>query len=153
MKVGRPLTYDESIIAETEAYIESCEDVEDEYHATRGEKSDTYKRLIRVKLPTIEGLAASLGVHKDTIYDWETKYPQFSDVLAVLRAKQAATLINKGLSGDYNPVIARLLLVKHGYRDAVDTDVTSAGQPIIQIAPEIAQKNGINASATPDSQG
>lgn len=116
--MARPTEYTEEIIDQTRDYIEQCVDEEDEFHKTRGEKSDGYDRLIRVRLPTIEGLAVHLKVNRDTIYDWETKYPAFSDILGELRAIQADRLLNNGLSGNYNPVIAKVLLTKHGYRDS-----------------------------------
>lgn len=116
--MARPTEYTEEIIDQTRDYIEQCVDEEDEFHKTRGEKSDGYDRLIRVRLPTIEGLAVHLKVNRDTIYDWETKYPEFSDILGELRAIQADRLLNNGLSGNYNPVIAKVLLTKHGYRDS-----------------------------------
>lgn len=115
---GRPKEYTDEVIKKTRDYIDQCVDEEEEFHKTRGEKSDGYDRLIRVKLPTIEGLAVHLKVNRDTIYDWETKYPEFSDILGELRAIQADRLLNNGLSGDYNPVIAKVLLTKHGYRDS-----------------------------------
>ncbi len=116
--MARPTEYTEEIIDQTRDYIEQCVDEEDEFHKTRGEKSDGYDRLIRVRLPTIEGLAVHLKVNRDTIYDWETKYTAFSDILGELRAIQADRLLNNGLSGNYNPVIAKVLLTKHGYRDS-----------------------------------
>src|ERR1044071_2612426 len=123
---GRPPEYNDEIPIKAREYLESCED--EEYQVTKyeGEKSTGFETKVRVKLPTIEGLALYLKIHKDTIYEWEKakneddslKYPEFSDVISELRAKQARELVNKGLSGDYNPTIAKVLLAKHGYKDA-----------------------------------
>ena len=79
-------------------------------------------------LPSIEGLARYLEVSRDTLYEWEKQYPEFSDILEAVRAEQADRLINNGLSGDYNPTITKLMLSKHGYSDK--TDITTAGQPL-----------------------
>tara|TARA_R110000868_G_scaffold407688_1_gene689373 strand:- start:560 stop:994 length:435 start_codon:yes stop_codon:yes gene_type:complete len=117
---GRPIEYNEGLIEKTKQYLDLCEDEIMEYHKTRGDNSNSFERIINVKLPSIEGLALYLGIHKDTIYDWCKKYPNFSDVIDQLRAKQAQTLINKGLSGDYNSTIAKVLLTKHGYREGMD---------------------------------
>ena len=125
MKAGRPIEYTDDIVEKAKQYLDECVDEIEEYHKTRGEKSDSYDRLVRGKLPTIEGLAVYLDIARDTIYEWEKskdengkkKYPAFSDILSKLREKQADALINNGLSGDYNPVISKLLLAKHGYVD------------------------------------
>lgn len=39
---------------------------------------------------TIEMIAADLGVHKDTIYEWQDKHPEFSDALKLGRSYQEA---------------------------------------------------------------
>lgn len=146
MPAGRPTDYNETIIPLTEEYIQHCIDEEDEFHATRGVKSDGYQRLIRVRLPTVEGLAVILNINKTTIYEWESKFPEFSNVLSKLRSIQANRLINEGLSGDYNPVIAKLLLMKHGYAEKTETDLTSKGDKIntgnISDIEEIARRVG-----------
>jgi hypothetical protein len=115
--MARPIEYNEEIITKTKTYIDSCEDEVTQVVSGESDKFTTFKEKIRVKLPSIEGLAYYLKIHKDTIYDWEEKYPQFSDVINDLRAKQADRLINNGLSGDYNAYIAKALLAKHGYVD------------------------------------
>jgi len=115
--MGRPIEYSEDILIKAKEYINSCVDEEDEYHKTRGDKSDGYERLIKVKLPTIEGLAVYLGIARHTVYDWQEKYPDFLRIIDELQAIQADRLINNGMSGDYNPTIAKVLLTKHGYRE------------------------------------
>ncbi len=122
VKVGRPTLYNQEILVKTQEYIDMCGDEIDEYHKTRGDKSNTYDRVVKVNLPTIEGLAVYLGINKDTIYTWRKEYKDFSDLIDKLLDKQARELINKGLSGDYNPTIAKVLLTKHGYREGIDSD-------------------------------
>lgn len=117
---GRPLTYSKAIISKAKEYINNCEDEEYERIKTNGTASTTYELKLKVKLPTIEGMALYLGVRRETLYDWENKYEEFSNIIDKLRQKQADTLISKGLSGDYNPTIAKVLLTKHGYREGVE---------------------------------
>lgn len=126
---GRPTDYSEEIVTKAQEYIDSCEDEEYDYHKTRGDKSDSYEYKVKVKLPTIEGLAFFLRIDKTTIYEWEKKYPKFSNVINDLRSKQANMLINKGLSGDYNPTIAKVLLTKHGYREGLDQTTNDKDLP------------------------
>lgn len=114
---GRPTIYGQSILDKAEAYLITCEDELGEFHKTRGINSDSYERTRRVRLPTIEGLALALDINKTTIFEWDKKYPEFSNLINRLRDKQADALINNGLSGEYNPMIAKVLLTKHGYRE------------------------------------
>jgi len=131
MPAGRPTIYSKEMLKKTLEYINSCEDDEYDYEKTIGEKSNSYEKRTRVNLPSIEGLAFELSVHKDTLYEWEDKYEEFSDALNKLRAKQARVVLNKGLSGDYNPTIAKLILSNnHGYKEKSETDVTTKGEKI-----------------------
>jgi len=143
---GRPSEYTDALAKKAQKYLDGCVDSIEEYHKTRGEKSDSYERIVRVKLPTIEGLAIAIGINKTTVYEWEKKYPAFSNVIEDLRNVQADRLLNNGMSGDYNPTIAKVLLTKHGYREG--TDVTSAGKqlptPILGTEPLNVQSNDSN---------
>lgn len=122
---GRPTKYNEEILTKTQDYIDSCND----YSETVGE-GETSKIKNRVNLPTIEGLAYEIKVNKDTIYTWRQEYPEFSELIQELLAKQAKVLVNKGLNGDYNPTIAKVLLTKHGYREGIESDLTTKGEKI-----------------------
>jgi len=103
--MARPTDYNEKMLDKVKEYINSCTDTE-------------VKNKIKVKLPTIEGLASYINVNRDTIYEWCKVHKAFSDIIESLREKQVESLINNGLSGDYNSTIAKVLLAKHGYRDA-----------------------------------
>jgi hypothetical protein len=125
--MARPTDYNEEIVSQTQDYIDSCNDETIQEVTGESEKFTSYKNKLKVKLPTIEGLALYLKIHKDTIYEWEKIHEEFSDVIALLRAKQAEALINNGLSGDYNSTIAKVLLSKHGYKEEVKTDTEHSG--------------------------
>lgn len=137
--MARPVEYNETYLIKANEYITLCEDKEVEQ--SLGNDRVEYKT--KVKLPTKGGLANHLDVNRDTLYDWSSKYPEFSDIMERLGAEQEDRLINNGLSGDYNPTIAKVLLTKHGYREGVDTDITSKGKELNTIDPKvvaIAQK-------------
>jgi hypothetical protein len=106
--VGRPSKYTDELIAKARGYIA---------HAFHQEK-----------LPTIEGLAIYLQVKRSTIYDWakDPAKEEFSDILEEVLAHQAETLINKGLRGEYNSTIAKVILTKHNYSDRQELDHTSS---------------------------
>ncbi|MCB9073747.1 MAG: hypothetical protein H6623_09005 [Bdellovibrionaceae bacterium] len=48
---------------------------------------------------SLTGFAASIGVCKDTIYEWTKKYPQFSDALKIAKTKCEAFWEEKALEG------------------------------------------------------
>lgn len=63
-------------------------------------------------IPTVEGLAVYLRISRETIYARE----EFSDIAREIKEKQSKILVSSGLKGDFNSVIAKLILSsKHGY--------------------------------------
>lgn len=122
MKLGRPTEYNEEILVKANEYLLSCEDKE-----TNKGSEDRPVYSIKVKLPTKGGLARYLGVNRDTLYAWSKEYKEFSDIMESLSAEQEDKLINNGLSGDYNPTIAKVLLTKHGYSDKSETELRVSG--------------------------
>lgn len=125
MAGGRPSEYQgELTIAATRAYIDSCVDEYKQIVKQENEEKGytMYENKLQVNIPTIEGLAIHLKINRDTVYAWKKTFAEFSDIVEELLANQANRLLNKGLSGDYNPTIAKLMASKHGYieRSAVD---------------------------------
>lgn len=126
--MARPTIYNEQILIDTKQYIDDC-------HDTPADKESDLPR--QVNLPTIEGLAYKLKINKDTIYTWRKEKPEFSELIEELLHKQAQSLVNNGLSGNYNPTIAKVLLTKHGYREGIETDITSGGEIINTSDPKL----------------
>ena len=114
--IGRPTDYSEEMLAKAREYISLCQDDEIERESKQG--ATVYK--IKAKLPTKGGLARYLGVARSTLYEWAGQHQDFSDIMEELGAEQEDRLINNGLSGDYNPTIAKVLLTKHGYREGIE---------------------------------
>lgn len=96
-----------------------------------------------VSIPTRAGLSLHLGVSKSAIDRWEKTeehpeglvsseiYSQFRKELNRLRAIAEDKLIKKGLTGDYNAAITKLMLTKHGYSDQQKKELTGAeGGPV-----------------------
>ena len=83
-------------------------------------------------IPSLLGFACRIGVTKDTIHKWKArdpnqlddeKWPQFREFLYLLERLndlQEVVVLDKGLSGQINASVARLILSKHGYNGKVD---------------------------------
>lgn len=69
-------------------------------------------------IPSAVGLSIALNVTRSTLYKWgEENTEGFSDILEKCNAYQHEILIAKGLQGDFNPTITKLVLGKHGYHE------------------------------------
>jgi len=77
-------------------------------------------------IPSNQGLALVLKVRRETVQEWgrDPRKPEFRDILDEIQARQHQILINKGLKGEYNSHITKLVLGKHGYHDKVDNQHT-----------------------------
>ncbi len=99
---GRPTKYiPETINPLIEEYISSC-----------GRE--------QTELPTLEGLALSLGVNGDTLVDWGKQYPEFSATIKKVLMLQKKQLMNDGMYGgkEVNAAMAIFLLkVNHGMKE------------------------------------
>lgn len=133
--MGRPTEYKEDYCRQVDVYLSQCED------------TMTERGKIQVNLPTLEGFSTFINVNKSSLYEWEKKYLDFSDALEKIRREQKQRLLNMGLSGDYNPTIAKLVLsANHGMAEKTQTDLTSNGEQLgVVILPP---KNNDNSVAT-----
>jgi hypothetical protein len=83
-------------------------------------------------LPTIAGLASVLDVHRDTLHVWvRESRGTFPDIVERLMATQEVILINKGLMGEFQPTITKLMLTKHGYSDR--NEISSPNGRVIEL--------------------
>lgn len=136
IKRGRPTKYEnDKTIKKAEEYIKLCIDEIESIVESENDKTGRVRYIskLKVKLPKAEGLALYLGVQRDTLYEWASKYEDFSYILEKINQIQADRVIDEALAGNYNANIAKLLLGKHGYKDQSETDITSKGERIIGI--------------------
>ena len=101
---GRPTKYNDILVSKAKDYITS--------YVTYGDV-----------IPSIVGLASILDVNRSTLYEWEKEHPIFSDILEAIKREQQRVLLNRGLLGDFNSAITKLVLGKHGYHDKQDVGI------------------------------
>lgn len=108
LMAGRPTKYNDEILEKSKDYIKNYKSKGDE-------------------IPMIDGLAIELGVHRDTINDWEHKYPEFSDIVRTLMTHQGRRLMNGSLTGEFKEKTATLALSSnHGLVVKTAQDITSS---------------------------
>ncbi len=106
--MARPSKYNDKILEKAEDYIKNYIKYGDE-------------------IPMIDGLALELCIHRDTVNDWEMKYPEFSDIVRTLMTHQGRKLMNGSLNGSFRERTATLALSSnHGLVAKTETDITSS---------------------------
>lgn len=137
MGAGRPIEYNDTFTKKAEDYLLTCGDFYDVIQVPKIENGrhtgSEDKKVLKIKLPSKEGLALYLGISRDTIYEWCQIYPEFSDIVEKIFAKQGETLINKGLTGEYNSKIVVPMLTKHDYRTGYE-QTGKDGKPLVPPA-------------------
>lgn len=105
MPAGRPTKYNELTLEVAENYLRNYEKFDD-------------------VIPSHIGLSLVLGINAETLYSWnkDPRKPEFTNILERILKKQHQVLISKGLSGEFNSNIAKLVLGKHGYSDKSDVN-------------------------------
>lgn len=58
------------------------------------------------RLPTLEGFAISIGVHRETLLNWAESHQDFFDALKMAKDYQKEILIQNGLVGAYDRTFA-----------------------------------------------
>lgn len=100
MAGGRPTKLNDEMMGRAESYL-------DEYETA---------------IPTVAGLSVYLGVSRSTVNKWSVEIDRFSDITCRIMAEQEIKLVDKGLIGEFNPAITKLMLTKHGFTDRQEVD-------------------------------
>lgn len=83
------------------------------------------QKLIMTRFPTIVRYALSIGVTKETIYEWADKYKEFSDSLVICKHIAESILLENWLQWTFNwPFAMFLLKNNYGYKDKTEVDHT-----------------------------
>lgn len=79
--------------------------------------------------PTITKFSLFLDVQRETLNEWAKENREFSDIFTRVRRVYEQTLVENGLSDNYNPRLSQFLLsADHDKRDK--SDVTTDGEKI-----------------------
>jgi len=151
MPGGRPSEYKEEYTQKAQVYLAEYTNLGD-------------------AIPTIEGFADYIDVSKKTIYNWckeqvdtannevlRVASDEFLHAIGQIENLQGKILQNKGLLGEFNPTITKLMLsANHDMREKSDLDVKSGGEKlntfdesqINTIAERIAGRKDSNGSTS-----
>jgi hypothetical protein len=106
-----------------------------------------------LQLMSEEGLslaaaAADCNVHRQRIYEWVEKYPEFADTVKLAMAKRQVFLERRLMNADISPVVtSSIFALKNAgaadWRDKVDATIEHSGQVgvVFQTIYENAKKN------------
>lgn len=102
-QIGRPTKYNDEIQRKAERYLYEWQ-------------------LIGDVIPSRVGLCCWLEICKQTSYEWE-KHTKFLATLRAVDTLQEHTSLNRGITGEFNATITKLILANHGYSDKQQTEV------------------------------
>jgi hypothetical protein len=103
---GRPSKLDEEMYNKAELYISGDWEITGDL------------------IPSMEALAIYLNVSRSTVKLWASSDERFSAITDVLKATQAVKVMNKGLSGDFNSTISKVILAQHGITEKTEVHNT-----------------------------
>lgn len=113
-KKGRPSKLAESIIKAKEYLMGGYETVGD-------------------VVPSVAGLACYLRISRSTAQEYAKENVDFSGTLEAIKTLQENKLINKGLTGDFNSTIVKLMLSNHGYSEKISNELTGKDGASIKV--------------------
>lgn len=120
--MSRPSKYSKEMLDKARAYVHNYESYE---HA----------------FPSRVGLADVLDVCAKTLDNWEADETktEFAEILEKIARKQQLVAWHKGLTGQYNSNLVKLLLAKHGYHDKSEIEQKTTLQINQMSDDELAQ--------------
>jgi hypothetical protein len=116
--VGPPTKYKSKYCQELIDYFEVEYELVQEEVASQG-KAVTITRAKLSKFPTLEGFCVEIGITKRTLLNWTKEYPELLHAYEIAKYKQKMSLMQGGLSGQYNSSFAKFVAIN--CTDMVDT--------------------------------
>lgn len=119
---------------------------------------------------SLTAAAAELGFHRQTMYDWENKHPEFSDAIKLARGKRVLKLERDMLGAVDGPVVtARIFALKNAdpkeWRDRQEITGKDGGaikivnlanlssEQLIALEPVLAALTGPSGATAPGESG
>jgi hypothetical protein len=116
---------------------------------------------------SLAAAAADLGVHRQRVYEWVDKHPEFADTVKLAQAKRQLFLERRLLKADAGPVVTSTIFAlknagaedwrdkqEHEHSGRVDADVTHHGEIAISgTAAFIAEALGEREDAASTEPG
>jgi len=117
---GRPTVYTPRLVKKARKYVTDYESQGD-------------------VIPSVVGLCKYITRSRACIYRWasELDKAEFKDILEDINETQKQVLLNKGLSGEFNSNIAKLVLGKHGLHERKELSGPD-GKPIPMIGVSVS---------------
>lgn len=124
-------------------------------------KGGTNTHFNTVRVPSIEGFAGKIGVHKDTVYEWakvrypddyskessrgQLKHPEFSDALARVQTIQEGMVFEYGMAGKLDRSLAAMYFTnKLGFIDKKNVE-ESGEKKVVVITRKYGAQDDNNA--------
>lgn len=90
---------------------------------------------------------AELGYHRQTAYDWQDKYPEFSDAVKIGQAKRQLFLERRLLKANSSPVVTSSIFALKNtgtgdWRDKQEVDHTSSDGSMTPTRVELVALSG-----------
>ncbi len=130
---GRPVTYNEQLLKKAIDYLSN------------------YESKHEHPFPSVVGLCSVIKRARSTLYKWceEGDKKAFKDVIDSINEIQEMVLLHKGIVGEFNSNITKLVLAKHGYHDKQETEmygkdggfIKSESKTLLVVGIEPANKN------------
>ena len=120
-----------------------------EYFSTRPvttEIIDGDRVEVKNPFPTLARYATDIGVHRETLLEWASKHPEFSDAYKAAKALQEANLVEGAMCGAYSQAFA-IFTAKNvlGWRDKTEIDQTVTSESKVEhsgtvVVPGLAER-------------
>jgi hypothetical protein len=83
-------------------------------------------------IPSVAGLSCYTGKARHRLREYGALDDEFRATLDAISSLQESRALNKGLTGEFNSTITKLLLANHGYSDKQEIEHTGANGGAIQ---------------------
>lgn len=78
---------------------------------------------------SLAAAAAELGIHRQRVYEWEERHPEFADTIKLARSKRQLFLERRLLSAEAGPVVTSTIFAlknagQGDWRDKTETELS-----------------------------